>query len=120
MPNKLFIGNLPFGVSDAELSELLASLNVAVTSIRVMRDLDTGRSRGFAFVELAPEVDMAAAINLLNGKVLSGRPLTVNEARQQGPREFRGGGRSDRNRNRSDHRGGPHRGGGDRREGGEF
>jgi RNA recognition motif-containing protein len=92
MPGKLFIGNLSFRVSDTELSDLFASLNVAVDNIRVMRDLDTGRSRGFAFAELAPNVDMEAAIKELNGKVLDGRALTVNEARPQAKREFGGGG----------------------------
>ncbi len=90
MPSKLFIGNLSFNVADAGLSELFASQNIPVTSVKVMRDLETGRSRGFAFVELAPEVDMDSVINQLNGKVLDGRPLTVNEARQQKPREFGG------------------------------
>jgi RNA recognition motif-containing protein len=112
MPSKLFVGNLSFNIADEGLSELFASLNIAVNSIRVMRDLDTGRSRGFAFVELAPEVDMAAVIDQLNGKVLDGRPLTVNEARQQKPREFGGGGGFDRNRNKPGRRGGPRGGGG--------
>jgi cold-inducible RNA-binding protein len=114
MPNKLFIGNLPFNVADAGLNELFASLNIPVESVRVMRDAETGRSRGFAFVELAPGVDMESAINQLNGKVLDGRPLTVNEARQQKPREFGGGGGPDRNRDKFNRRGGP-RGGSDGR-----
>jgi RNA recognition motif-containing protein len=92
MPGRLFIGNLSFKVSDTELNELFASMNIAVDNIRVMRDLDTGRSRGFAFAELAPNVDMAAAIAQLNGKVLDGRALTVNEARPQVKRDFGGGG----------------------------
>ncbi len=91
MPNKLFIGNLSFNVADEGLTEFFASMNVTVESIRVMRDAETGRSRGFAFVELPPDADMASIINQLNGKVLDGRPLTVNEARQQKPREFGGG-----------------------------
>jgi len=92
MPNKLFIGNLSFSVTDAELTELFASANIPIADVRLMRDQETGRSRGFAFVELAPEADMEAAISQLNGKVLEGRPLTVNEARQQKPRSFGGGG----------------------------
>jgi len=92
MPAKLFIGNLSFNVADVELNNLFASLNIPVGSIRVMRDMETGRSRGFAFAELEPEADMESAIKLLNGKVLDGRPLTVNEARPQTPRENRGGG----------------------------
>jgi len=121
MPGKLFIGNLSFSIADAELNELFASMNIPIASIRVVRDPNTGRSRGFAFAELTPETDMESAITQLNGKVLDGRPLTVNEARQQKPREFRGGpgggggGRFDRNRNRPGGRGGPHGGGGGNR-----
>jgi len=115
MPNKLFIGNLSFSVTDAELNELFAGANIPIADIKVMRDQETGRSRGFAFVELAPEADMEAAISQLNGKVLEGRPLTVNEARQQKPRSFGaggGGGGFDRNRNRFGRRSGPRGGGG--------
>jgi RNA recognition motif-containing protein len=97
MPNKLFVGNLSFNAADSELNELFASLSIPVVSINVMRDTDTGRSRGFAFAELAPEADMDSAIKQLNGKVLDGRPLTVNEARPQRPRE--GGGRGSFGRN---------------------
>ena len=109
MPNKLFIGNLSFSVTDAELNDLFAGANIPIANIKVMRDQETGRSRGFAFVELAPEADMEAAISQLNGKVLEGRPLTVNEARQQKPRSFGGGGGGggfDRNRNRFGRKGG--------------
>jgi RNA recognition motif-containing protein len=109
MPSKLFIGNLSFNIADAGLNELFSSLNIPVTNVRVVRDSETGRSRGFAFVELAPEADMQSVIGQLNGKILEGRPLTVNEARQQKPREF-GGGKFDRNRN-SHGRRGPRSGG---------
>ncbi len=88
MSGKLFIGNLSFNVADEDLSSLCSSLNLKTESVRIMRDRDTGRSRGFAFVELAPESDLAAAITELNGKVLDGRALTVNEARPQKKREF--------------------------------
>lgn len=120
MAGKLFIGNLSFSVADAELNELFASMNIPIASIRVVRDPNTGRSRGFAFAELTPETELESAINQLNGKVLDGRPLTVNEARQQKPRESRGGsggggGRFDRGRNRFGGRTGPHGGGGNRR-----
>jgi RNA recognition motif-containing protein len=86
MPSKLFIGNLSFKVADSELNELFAGLNIPASKIQVMREVDTGRSRGFAFAELAPEANMEEAIKLLNGKVLDGRALTVNEARPQGSR----------------------------------
>jgi RNA recognition motif-containing protein len=118
MPNKLFIGNLSFNVTDAGLTELFANAGIPVTNIRVMRDHETGRPRGFAFAELAPEADMEAAINQLNGQILDGRPLTVNEARQQKPRSFGGpgggGGGFDRNRNKFSQRRGPRGGGGGR------
>jgi cold-inducible RNA-binding protein len=107
MPSKLFIGNLSFNVQDDGLNNLFASLNIPVTSVRVMRDMETGRSRGFGFVELAPEADMDSVISQLNGKMFEGRPLTVNEARQQKPREFGGGGLG-RNR-KSGRRGGGNR-----------
>jgi RNA recognition motif-containing protein len=118
MPGKLFIGNLSFNVADAALTEFFASLNIPVANIHIVRNPETGRSRGFAFAELAPEADMESAISQLNGKILEGRPLTVNEAHQQKPREFRGGGGGggrgfDRNRNRFGRRG-PRGGGGGR------
>ncbi len=94
MPGKLFVGNLSFNVADAELSELCASLNVAAENVKVMRDMDTGRSRGFAFIELKQDADLAGAISLLNGKMLDGRALTVSEARPQKKREFGSGGPS--------------------------
>lgn len=107
MPNKLFIGNLPFSVADAGLSELFERMSIPVASVKIMRDLETGRSRGFGFVELAPEADMESVINQLNGQMLDGRPLTVNEARRQKPREFGAGGGFDRSHNRPARRGGP-------------
>ena len=94
MPGKLFVGNLSFNVSDSDLSSLCSELNVKTESVKIMRDIDTGRSRGFAFIELSAETELAAAITELNGKVLDGRALTVNEARPQKRREFGGGGPS--------------------------
>ena len=96
MPSKLFIGNLSFKVADTELNELFDSLSIPYSSIKVMREVDTGRSRGFAFAELAPEANLESAINLLNGRVMDGRALTVNEARPQKPREGGGGFRGSR------------------------
>lgn len=117
MPNKLFVGNLSFNVADAGLNEFFASMDVPVDTIRIMRDQETGRSRGFAFVELPADADMESAISRLNGKMLDGRPLTVNEARQQKPREFGGGGGFDRNRNRFNRRGNGPKGGGRQHDG---
>ncbi len=93
MPDKIFVGNVSFNASDADLEELCSSLNIQTESVRIMRDMATGRSRGFAFVELKPESDLAAAIQELNGKMLDGRALSVNEARPQQRRENGGGGR---------------------------
>jgi RNA recognition motif-containing protein len=92
MPSKLYIGNLSFKMSETELTELFAQLNIPVASVKVIRDMETGRSRGFGFAELAPEADMNKAIEELNGKVIDGRALTVNEARPQAPRGPGGGG----------------------------
>jgi RNA recognition motif-containing protein len=90
MPGKLFIGNLSFNATDDEINELFSSMNIPTTGIRIVRDPDTGRSRGFGFAELGPETDLESAITQLNGKIVDGRPLTVNEARKPKPREFRG------------------------------
>ncbi len=92
MPGKLFVGNLSFNVVEADLDTLCANLNIKTASVKVMRDMELGRSRGFGFIELAPEADMDAAIQAMNGKELDGRALTVNEARPPKKREFGGGG----------------------------
>jgi len=94
MPGKLFVGNLSFNVLEADLEQLCTDQNVQAASVKIMRDKELGRSRGFAFIELAPEADMDAAIQALNGKELNGRALTVNEARPPKKREFSGGGGS--------------------------
>jgi len=108
MPNKLFIGNLSFSITEDGLNELFAGAGIPVATVKLMRDQETGRSRGFAFVELAPEANMESAISQLNGKVLEGRPLTVNEARRRKPRSFGGGGGGGGfDRNRFGHRSGP-------------
>jgi RNA recognition motif-containing protein len=85
---KLYVGNLSFQTSSADLEALFANAG-AVTSANVVEDRDTGRSRGFGFVEMASREEGEAAIEQLNGKEFGGRNLTVNEAR---PREERGGG----------------------------
>jgi cold-inducible RNA-binding protein len=92
MPGKLFVGNLSFNVVEADLEKLCADLSVQTVSVKVMRDMELGRSRGFGFIELAPETELETAIQALNGKELGGRALTVNEARPLQKREFGGGG----------------------------
>jgi cold-inducible RNA-binding protein len=88
---KLFVGNLSFEVTDAGLQELFAGKGYQVTSARVITDRDSGRSRGFGFVELGSSDEVARAIGELNGLNVEGRALQVNEAR---PQEFRVGDRS--------------------------
>ena len=94
MGKKLYVGNLKYSVDDAELQEMFSEFG-AVDSARVITDRDTGRSKGFGFVEMADEGEADAAINALNGKDVQGRALTVNEARpreDRGPRRGGGGG----------------------------
>ena len=85
---KLYVGNLSFSTSEADLEQLFSQAGT-VESCRIVTDRDTGRSRGFAFVEYASQAEGQAAIQQFNGKELNGRALTVNEAR---PQEQRGGG----------------------------
>ncbi len=89
MGRKLFVGNLSFSAGEAELRQLFEQKGT-VESVTVMRDADTGRPRGFAFVEMASEEAARRAIAELNGYSMEGRNLTVNEAR---PKPERGGGR---------------------------
>ena len=89
MGKKLYVGNLTYGVTDTALSQLFEP-HGSVQSAQVIMDRDTGRSKGFGFVEMGSEAEAQAAIQALNGKEVEGRALTVNEAK---PREDRGGGR---------------------------
>jgi uncharacterized membrane protein YgcG len=88
MSTKLYVGNLAFQTTSQELQELFASAGT-VESAAVVEDRDTGRSRGFGFVEMSTKEEGAAAISQFNGKEVNGRALNVNEAK---PRENRGGG----------------------------
>ena len=88
MGKKLYVGNLAYGVSNSELEEMFGAFG-AVQSAQVITDRETGRSKGFGFVEMANDDEAQSAIQGLNGKDMNGRPLTVNEAR---PREERRGG----------------------------
>ena len=85
MNRKLYVGNLSFSTNDATLHQLFAEVG-PVESARLVTDKETGRSRGFAFVEMASDEGAQAAIDRLNGTDLDGRRLTVNEARPQEPR----------------------------------
>ena len=88
MTMKLYVGNLAFETSSAELQTLFAQAGT-VESVSLIEDRETGRSRGFGFVEMSTKEEGAAAIQQFNGKDLGGRALNVNEAK---PREDRGGG----------------------------
>src|SRR5437868_10768241 len=89
MGKKLYVGNLTFGVTDAELEQLFAA-HGTVQSAQVIVDRDTGRSKGFGFVEMSSDREAQAAVAGLNGKEVGGRSLTVKEAT---PKEGGGGGR---------------------------
>lgn len=91
MGNKLYVGNLPYGVRDDDLEQAFGQFG-AVTSARVMMERDTGRSKGFGFVEMANDAEAQAAIQGMNGQPLGGRSLVVNEARPMEPRPPRTGG----------------------------
>ncbi len=88
MGKKLYVGNLGYQVSNADLSDLFAQFG-AVSSAQIIEDRDTGRSKGFGFVEMSSDQEAQAAIAGLDGRQHEGRTLAVNEAR---PREDRGGG----------------------------
>ena len=105
MGKKLYVGNLDYGVTDSALEQMFAA-HGTVESAQVIMDRDTGRSKGFGFVEMKTDQEAQAAIAALNGAQSGGRSLTLNEAR---PREDRGG------RSGSEGRGGYGGGGGGRR-----
>ena len=86
MSKKLYIGNLPYSATDSALQQLFSQAGV-VESAKVISDRDTGRSKGFGFVEMSTEAEAAAAIKKLDGATLDGRKIAVNEARPQAPRE---------------------------------
>ena len=87
MAKKLYVGNLSYGTTDSDLRSLFEEFG-SVESAQVIIDRDSGRSKGFGFVEMDNDQEAQAAINALNGKDVDGRAITVNEAR---PREDRGG-----------------------------
>ena len=91
MGNKLYVGNLPYSVRDQDLEQAFGQFGV-VTSAKVMMERDTGRSKGFGFVEMGSDADAQAAINGMNGQSLGGRSIVVNEARPMEPRPPRSGG----------------------------
>jgi len=103
MGTRLYVGNLPFDTDEAQLRTLFSEGDRTVTEVKIITDRDTGRSRGFAFVEMGSQEEAEAAIKAMSGREVGGRALTVNEAREQDRRGGGGGG------------GGYGRGGGGRR-----
>jgi RNA recognition motif-containing protein len=91
MGKKLYVGNLPFSATDNSLSDAFTACGT-VTSSKIITDRESGRSKGFGFVEMSTEAEAQAAIERLNGADWDGRPMTVNEAKPMAPRENRGGG----------------------------
>jgi RNA recognition motif-containing protein len=92
MGKKLYVGNLPFSMTDEALMEAFAQCGT-VESARIITDRDSGRSKGFGFVEMSTEAEAQNAISKFNGADYDGRPMTVNEAKPMVPREGGGGGR---------------------------
>ena len=118
----LFVGNMSFQTSEADLRALFEPFG-QITRVHIAMDRETGRARGFAFVEMPNDAEAAKAIAGLDGKDVGGRNLKVNEARPKsatgsGPRGGGGGGGFDRDRDRD--RGGPRGGGGGGKQGGRF
>ena len=91
MAKRIYVGNLPWSYGSPELEQLFKQYG-DVAAAEVIMDRETGRSRGFGFVQMANDADMEAAINGLNGQDCNGRPLVVNEARERSPRPGGGGG----------------------------
>jgi hypothetical protein len=91
MGNKLYVGNLPYSFRDDDLQQAFAA-HGTVTSAKVMMERDTGRSKGFGFVEMADDAQAQTAIEAMNGQQFGGRGLVVNEARPMEPRPPRSGG----------------------------
>ena len=91
MGNKLYVGNLPYSFSDSDMQQAFEAFGT-VTSAKVIMDRDSGRSKGFGFVEMGSPAEAQAAIEGMNGRDMGGRGLVVNEARPMEPRSGGGGG----------------------------
>lgn len=91
MGSKLYVGNLSYGMTEQGLAQVFSECG-NVVSARIITDRETGRSKGFGFVEMGTDDEAVKAVNALNGRNIDGRPITVNEARPQEPRSDRGGG----------------------------
>ena len=91
MGRRLYVGNLPYSATEDQLTDLFSRAG-QVDNVRVMRDMATGRARGFAFVEMASDDDAQKAVSQLNDYQMDGRPLVVNEARPKPEGGYGGGG----------------------------
>jgi RNA recognition motif-containing protein len=85
MGKRLYVGNLPYQTEEAQLRSLFEQDGRQVEEVKIVTDRDTGRPRGFAFVEMATDAQAQAAVEALHGKPFGGRPLTVSEARERVP-----------------------------------
>jgi cold-inducible RNA-binding protein len=104
MARKLYVGNFPYDTSDQDLQDLFAGAGLSVESVNLMRDVATGRARGFAFVEMATDQEAQVAIDKFNNYGLGGRNLTVNEARPKTTSAGDSGGGAGSGRRRSEPR----------------
>ena len=86
MGTRLYVGNLPFDVDESQVRTLFQEGGREVAEVKIVMDRETGRPRGFGFVEMTSQADAQAAIATMNGRQVGGRALTVNEAREQAPR----------------------------------
>jgi RNA recognition motif-containing protein len=119
MGTRLYVGNLSYNVTEPELKDVFGENGRNVKEVKVVLDRDTGRPRGFAFVEMTTDAEAAQAIETLNGREIQGRPINVSEARERAPRSgggggggFGGGGRGGRDHGEGHGRGGRRGGGG--------
>jgi RNA recognition motif-containing protein len=103
---KLFVGNLPYSATEADITDFFTQAGVTVDSVNVMRDRFTGEARGFGFVEINDDTAANHAIEACNGRDLMGRAMVVNEARPMVPREGHGGGGGGRREGRREGGGG--------------
>ena len=112
MGTRLYVGNLSYNVTEPELKVVFGENGRNVKEVKVVLDRDTGRPRGFAFVEMTTDAEAAQAIETLNGREIQGRPINVSEARERAPRSggggggFGGGGGGRGGREHGDHGGG--------------
>ena len=92
MGTRLYVGNLSYNVTEPELKDVFGENGRNVKEVKVVLDRDTGRPRGFAFVEMTTDAEAAQAIETLNGREIQGRPINVSEARERASRGGGGGG----------------------------